>query len=98
MAQPLLAVAINHYVADTFTHESFKLVAQRAIVMRTLMHFLACKFRSFAKRDDPRNVFGARASFALLMSADVLPVQAHATTNVKRAGAFWRIEFVTRHR
>ena len=94
----MLAVSVHHDVADALTYARFEPVAQRAIVLRTLLEFFACEFRRFAKRNDPRNVLGAGALFALLMSADVLTVQPHAAANVERANAFRRIQLVTRHR
>jgi hypothetical protein len=74
MAQSLLAIAVHHYIADPILHLGFEPVAQSAIVLRTWDELFACEFGSFTKRDDSRNVLGARATLAFLMSADVLHV------------------------
>src|SRR5689334_5183145 len=98
MVQALLAIAIHHYVADSISHPSFEPVGQSTVVLRTLGQLFTGEFCSFTKRDNSGSVFSACAAFAFLMSTDVLHVHSHAATNVERADAFRRIQFVPGHR
>src|SRR5262249_35136800 len=98
MAQAQFAVAIHHDVADALAYLSFEPVAQRTIMLRTLVQLFARESGCFTKCDDSGYVLGPGAAFALLVPADVLSVQSYAATNVKRADAFWRIQLVCGHR
>src|SRR5215218_8842549 len=98
MAQASLAIAIQHDIGNTSSHCVLEPVTQRSIMNRSLLELFTREFHSLAKRDDARNVLRSRASLALLMSADILTMQTHTTANVKRPGAFRRIQFVRRHR
>src|ERR1044071_1660308 len=98
MSESPLTIAVHHDVADSLSHGRFKPVAQRSIVTRAFVEFLAREFGRLTERDDAGNVLGTRTPFALLMPADVLSVQSDATSNEERADAFRRVQFVTRHR
>ena len=73
--------AIEDDVFDAFGNAAFKSIAQPPRVFVTIEHLLLCQFRRRAKAHDVRDWFGARASLALLMTADVLGEQAHAASH-----------------
>src|SRR5215218_11402332 len=94
MAQAPLAITIHHDIRNALQHCRLKLVAQRAVMNRTLFEFFACEFRRLTKSNDAGNVLRARAPLALLMSTHILSKETNTSANVKRTGAFRRIQLM----
>src|SRR4051812_15817232 len=98
MRQSLVTIAVEDNIFDAFGHARFKSVAQGAHVRRALIHLFNSKASSRAEGDYSRNRFRPGAALALLMPANILCHDSHATTHEESARAFGRIEFVCRER
>src|SRR5712691_8927459 len=98
MRQPSLAVAIKNNVFNAPINAGFESVAQTTNVLRSLIQLLAGKFCCRTKSNDTGDSFRAGSSFSLLMPADILSDQTHASANVQRSRSFRRIKLMSRQR
>src|SRR5205085_1478447 len=98
MRQTRIAATVKDYVAHRCGDAHLEAVAQTPHVLDALCEFCACKRSGFTEGDDEGDGLCARASFALLMPADVLRSEPHAAPDEECAHAFGRIELVRRER
>ena len=88
-------MTVDKNVRYSFYKSVFELVAEFPDTSGNFRHFNLRAFNSFAKADNSKSVFGARAEMSFLVSAVDKSADRLFLAHIKSANAFWSIYFVS---